>query len=732
LISNKDFENISNKFSQESLESISHACNIAYKNGKKVCTSIDLFQSLCQNQLILQFLEQIKFDYKSILEKIKFQTNNLQVPIRIRKGVVVFSPDLKVTIYRSFLISKNSPIDIVGLEDIFLSTLYSSQINQIAKNLNINISKFENLINSLKGDKPKKSSHQDITFDRYFINISNKASSGKLDQVVDRESEFSQVSRILSRKDKNNVIILGEAGVGKSSVANLLAIKILNNNSLSKLQNIDVLEFNISSFTSSLLSRNSNDLIEIFKDKLIEMGRAILVIKNFNLNSNETTYENTILKEILGILLSIKNLRIILTMNSSAYKNALTNEPNLFNKFETVKIEEPSIDLSIKILKSISNKFEKFHNITINKDTLKACVSLSKRYIQDRFLPSKAIDLLDETCSQIVLENKTTLTIDDIKAVLSDKTGIPIEKLSVSEKKKLINLEIILNETIIGQKEAVHIVSEVVRRNRAGLKDPKKPIGSFLFLGPSGVGKTFLAKNLAKIIYNNEQSMIRLDMSEFSESHTVQRLIGSPPGYIGYGEGGQLTNPVWERPYSLILLDEIEKAHPNIFDIFLQVLDEGRLTDGQGRTINFKNTIIIATSNIATEEILAKFSKKDKKLSGFERDRFYEEEILPLLKSGFRPEFINRFDEIVVFNPLGINDLKIIARLQINKIQKRLTDKEIKIKVSDTKLQDLAQKSYNPSFGARPLIRLIQENIENVIAKKIINGEIKKGDTISL
>ncbi len=378
-----------------------------------------------------------------------------------------------------------------------------------------------------------------------------------------------------------------------------------------------------------------------------------------------------------------------------------------------------------------SQKLEDFHSVKIDDNAIRDSVVLSKRYIQDRHLPDKAIDLLDEASSKIALENKTVLTTEDIRDIISNRTGIPVNSLSADDQSKLSNLEELLAQSVIGQPHGIHVVSEAIRRARAGLKDPNKPTGSFLFLGPSGVGKTELAKVLAREIYNTEKALIRLDMSEFSEQHTVQRLVGAPPGYVGYDEGGQLTNPVWDQPYSLILLDEIEKAHPKVFDVFLQVLDDGRLTDGQGRTVDFKNTIIIATSNIASSEIMEEIKKAEDKET-LSSSEFVDNIITPILRDYFRPEFINRFDEIVVFNPLGIEELIQIAKLQIKKIQKRLEEKGIIIEVSDETLRSFATEAYNPDFGARPLKRLLQDRIENVIAKSIIDGKIKEGDTFRI
>ncbi|MBN2016010.1 ATP-dependent Clp protease ATP-binding subunit [Candidatus Dojkabacteria bacterium] len=723
---------ITNKFSQGALNALLAACKLAFENKRSVCTSAHLFQVLCKDPNVQRILGQINFDYTQVLNQVPDLLKNLQYPASTKSGVVVFSPDLRATILRSYLIEKAIPNGIVGVEDLIIATIYSPPIFSLIKKLDFDLSYIESFLNTVKGGSPSPKTDGSSQLSRFTINLIEKAQKGELDIVVDREKELAQITRILVREAKNNVILLGEVGVGRSSLVNLLTQRISSQQVPQQLEDNQILELNLSGLTSALVSRDFNEIIELFIEELTSRGNVIIFVKDFDLGTKEISIEKSLITNMLKSISTRKGVRLILSTTSVTYKELLTKEQAFSQKFETVKIEEPSFELSLRILENVAEKLSKYHKIKIPNDVIETAVILSKRYIQDKFLPSKAIDLLDEASSKAVLENKKLISVDDIRAVISEKTGIPIEKLTISEQKKLIKLEEILNQAVIGQKEAVHVVSEVVRRSRAGLKDPKKPIGSFLFLGPSGVGKTYLAKNLTRIVYDNENAMIRLDMSEFGEPHTVQRLIGSPPGYIGYEEGGQLTNPIWERPYSLILLDEIEKAHAKVFDIFLQVLDEGRLTDGQGRTVDFKNTIIIATSNIASEEILLKLSQKKQSLVGFERERFYEEEILPLLKHYFRPEFINRFDEIVIFNPLGIAELKIIAKQQINKIQERLEDKNIRINISDTKLEELARKSYKPAFGARPLIRVIQEDIENVLARKIISGEVKDGDVLNL
>jgi len=517
-------------------------------------------------------------------------------------------------------------------------------------------------------------------------------------------------------------------GVGRKSIVESLVSEISQSN-IFQLRNCKIYELNIKGFANALSMRNFQDFSDMLDQELTKFEGSIFLVRDLEIATDDTSYEKAVTLQLIRTFILSGKVRIILTMTSTNFRKFESREQSLSNYFEIIKINEPDYETVIQILQKASIRLINYHKVNIDNTILIKAIELSKRYIQDKYLPAKAIDLLDETCTKVSIERKKDVQLSDLLSVISEKTGIPTEKISEGEKEKLLNLENELNRVIIGQNRAIHTVSEVIQRSRAGLKDPKKPIGSFLFLGPSGVGKTYLAQNLAKNIYNSEKAIIRLDMSEFSESHTVQRLIGSPPGYIGYEEGGQLTNPVWEKPYSFILLDEIEKANPKVFDIFLQILDEGRLTDSQGRTVDFKNTIIIATSNIASEEIVR--ITTDQNQNEFDFEKFTEDELIPVLKQYFRPEFINRFDDIVIFNPLGKEQLVKIAKLQIESISERLKDKKISINVSEEKLIEFAEKSYNPAFGARQLLRFIQDKIENVVAKKILSGEIKEGDIVN-
>jgi ATP-dependent Clp protease ATP-binding subunit ClpC len=722
---------ISQNFSGKVLNLLLDACEYAHEHRHHICTSLHLLRVVLNDELVMNFFQQQDVDQALVKQKTELFLRNSQLPFRLSPGKVFFSPDLKIVLLQSYLNALKKNPAIVDLEDVFFALLNNTHISKILGEVNISPANIEKTINKVQ----PSSALSDAGFailERYTQNLLENKDVVDQEIIVDREKELAQMTRILVRKTKNNVILVGEQGVGRGAIVHLMVQNIKKGIKNGQIQFNQVLELNLAGLASAIVMRNTGELSHELLEEISKFGNVILFIRNFEVLTDEMSIEKMLAVNIVKTIISIEGVRLICSMSSASYRKLIAKESALSEQFEMVKVNEPSIEVTIAILSSIAEKLSRFHKISIESQVIELCATLAKRYIQEKFLPSKAIDLLDEVCSKVVLENRKEVSVDDVKTVISEKTGIPIEKLTVTEQKKLIDLEKILSHEVIGQEEAIRVVSDVIRRSRAGLKDPKKPIGSFLFLGPSGVGKTFLAKNLAKIVYDNENAMIRLDMSEFSEPHTVQRLIGSPPGYIGYEEGGQLTNPIWERPYSLILLDEIEKAHPKVFDIFLQVLDEGRLTDGQGRTVDFKNTILIATSNIASEEILDRLESRKDVLTGFDREKFYDEYILPILKQYFRPEFINRFDEIVVFHPLTLEELEKIARIQIQKTQERLVEKNIQLIVSDERLKEYAQRSYNPSFGARPLIRLLQEQVENMLARKIISGEIKEGETVHL
>lgn len=505
---------------------------------------------------------------------------------------------------------------------------------------------------------------------------------------IGRDKEINKIDMILQRSIKNNVLIIGKGGVGKTTLA--IQIKKL-------IKNINII--------------NPTNSLEDLK-------------KFLNLNKNQIfildeifTFEPEKIKYI------IDNAQIIGTANDIAYKKFSLDYPHLISKFEVISLEEPSIEEMKAIINLHQKKLSEKFLINFQQSLTDEIINLAKRYIIDEVFPSKGILLLEEVVFMAQNQKTTLVTVDMVKVAISQKTGIPITSLTEFEKKDLSSLPFRLKEKVKGQDHAIEKISQTIQKSRLGLGKKNKPIGSFLFVGPSGVGKTELAKVIAKEVFGDEESMIRFDMSEFSEAHTVQRLIGAPPGYIGYEEGGQLTNQIKNKPYTLVLLDEIEKAHPRIFDIFLQILDDGRLTDGQGKKVDFTNTIIIATSNAGIEDILDMINE------GKKQDEI-EKEIKEILEDYFRIEFINRFDDIIIFNSLDVKTLEEIAKIQLKKLSIELSKHNIELLIREETIKYLAKESYDPKYGARGLLRLIQDKIENKLASMIIESKLKGGEKV--
>lgn len=645
--------------------------------------------------------------------------------------IVIFSVDVKKILLIAFLEAQKFGRKMVEIDDIVLAMIQVPNVNKVLND--IDLFEAEKKTSERLGGSITTTNSQDTPIlSKYSVDLVQLATTGKINDVIGRDNEIQRVVQILTRQTKSNPVLLGEPGVGKTAIVEGIAKMIAEDKIVEPLRGVRILSLNLVSLISAANSiGRAENLIEGIIEEAKNSGNIILFIDELHtITGGGDSNEAQTIANILKPALARGDIHVIGATTLAEYRKYIEKDPALSRRFEPVRADEPSIETSILILTNVAKKLEEFHKVRITPDAIDSAVKLSKRYIQDRFLPDKAIDLLDEASSKIVLQGRDTLEAEDIRLILADKTGIPVQSLTTDDQQRLASLEQYLSTYVIGQEHAVHVVSEAIRRARAGLKDPNKPTGSFLFLGPSGVGKTELAKVLAREIYHTEKALIRLDMSEFSEQHTVQRLVGAPPGYVGYDEGGQLTNPVWEQPYSLILLDEIEKAHPKVFDIFLQVLDDGRLTDGQGRTVDFKNTIIIATSNIASDEILEVIKQNDK--SKLSDPDFIQETIIPILRDYFRPEFINRFDEVVVFNPLGKEELIQIARLQIKKIEQRLAEQNIKLVVKEETLQAYANETYNPQFGARPLKRLIQDQVENKVARMIIEGQVKPGGVLEI
>ena len=635
----------------------------------------------------------------------------------------------------------------------------------------------------VKVEKTKQNKNKKKKFlDTFGTNLTDKAKNNQLDMVIGRNKEIQRIIQILNRRSKNNPCLIGEPGVGKTAIAQGLAIRIANNNVPAKLLNKEVYLLDMTAVLAGTQFRGQfESRMKGIIDECKNYGNIILVIDEIHNIIGAGDGEHSMnAANILKPALSNGEIQLIGTTTLKEYRKYIEKDTALERRFQQVLVEEPSIDDSIGILEGIKKYYEDYHKVKISNDVIKQTVIMSEKYIHDRFLPDKAIDILDEACSRINLENKElfklemlkqelktvqaekeeaanadspenyekaadlktrecqlieqiddinsklklkNLTVQDIAQVIENWTKIPVKKITQAEKDKLLNLETNLHKRIIGQDEAVNSVSRAIRRNRAGLQNEKRP-PSFIFVGPTGVGKTELAKSLAYEMFGSEDSIIRIDMSEYMESHSTSKLIGASPGYVGYDDAGQLTEKVKRKPYSIILLDEIEKAHPDVFNILLQVLDDGKLTDSQGNTVSFQNTIIIMTSNAG--------SNLNNNSIGFGKQTVDKNKIEDSLKSVFRPEFLNRIDEIIVFDSLTKEQLLEIVDLMLKDTFKALNDKNISMKISKEAKNYILEKGTNIKFGARPLRRSIQRYIEDEIAEMILKGDLEPGNRISI
>ena len=641
-----------------------------------------------------------------------------------------------------------------------------------------------------------KSGNKTPTLEKFGRDLTEEAKKGKLDPVIGRSNEIDRVIQILCRRTKNNPCLIGEPGVGKTAIAEGLALKIANGEIPQLLENKRIISLDLTGMVAGTKYRG--DFEERIKAVIEEVSKAddiiLFIDEVHNLIGAGAAEGATDAANILKPSLARGELQVIGATTITEYRKNIEKDAALERRFQPVTVAEPNIEDTILILKGLRDRYEAHHKVKITDESIEAAVKLSARYITDRYLPDKAIDLIDEAGSKIRLQNSAVpesfkelelkiaeieeqkntaieqqdfekaaelrdkeaqlkkrlkddkenwscsnahysgeVTEKEIASIISDWTGIPVTQLTEEESERLLKMEDVLHKRIVGQDEAVVTLSKAIRRGRVGLKDPNRPIGSFIFLGPTGVGKTELCKALAEAMFGSENAMIRLDMSEYMEKHTVSRLIGSPPGYVGFDEGGQLTEKVRKNPYSVILFDEIEKAHPDVFNILLQILDDGILTDSQGRRVDFKNAVIIMTSNIGARLITEK-----KAAFGFnaaeetsEQDYTTVKELVTSeLKKAFRPEFLNRIDDIIVFRKLTEDDIKKIAEKMLNNLTKRLKGMDIDIVFADSAVSAVAKAGFDPVYGARPLRREIQSSIEDRISEKILDGSIKKGDSL--
>jgi ATP-dependent Clp protease ATP-binding subunit ClpC len=633
------------------------------------------------------------------------------------------------------------------------------------------------------------------TLEKYSRDLTQMAHEGKLDPVIGRDAEILRVIQILSRRTKNNPVLIGEAGVGKTAIVEGLAQKIDTNDVPEILSGKKVISLDLSAMIAG--SRFRGEFEERLKAAIEEVQRAqgeiILFIDELHTVVGAGAAQGAMdASNMLKPALARGELQAVGATTLDEYQKHIEKDSALERRFAPVYVEEPSEEDSVLMLHGLRDRYEAHHKVRFSDEALETAVKLSARYLTDRRLPDKAIDLMDEAAAKLRIalfslppelktmkqeldrmlaeeeqagierdyeraaqkkaerlrlereytEKRTkweaeheldeVVDQDDVAEVLAQWTGIPVSQMMETEAEKLLHMEDRLHERIIGQEEAITAISDAIRRSRSGLKDPKRPIGSFIFIGPSGVGKTELAKALAEFMFDDEDALVRIDMSEYREQHTVSRLFGAPPGYVGYEEGGQLTEAVRRRPYRVILFDEIEKAHPEVWNALLQILDDGRLTDGQGRVVNFRNTVLIMTSNLGTEFVRKAGSLGFLQPGDNGEDREAHKKIEKALKDTFRPEFLNRIDEIITFSQLSLEDMKHIVNLQMKEIRERITDQGLEITLTEEARVWLAEQGYDPAFGARPLKRALQKFLESPLSIKILEGEFIAGDTVSV
>ena len=695
----------------------------------------------------------------------------------------------------------------IGTEHLLIGLMREGEgvASGVLESLGVNLDKIRGETSRILSQKSQqaqsgsgaRSSTKTPTLDQLGIDLTTAARNSKLDPTVGREQEIQRVTQILSRRTKNNPVLIGEPGVGKTAIVEALAQRIADNDVPGTLQGKRLVTLDMGALVAGTKYRGEfEERLKKVVEEIRGSGNCILFVDEIHTMVGAGAAEGAVdAANILKPSLARGELQTIGATTLDDYRKYVERDPALERRFQPVKVEEPTVDETIDILRGIKGRYEEHHELEINEDALRAAASLASRFIADRFLPDKAIDLIDEAASRVRINHSTApisvkeamkmlesvrrekdeaissrqyehaaelrdretnlaeklsllekdweeekgnespvVTEEQVAEVVSMWTGIPVTRLATSEMERLVNMEEVLHEKVIGQSEAISVISKAVRRARSGLKDPKRPTGVFVFLGPTGVGKTYIPQKLAEFMFGSEESMIRIDMSEFMERHAVARLVGAPPGYIGYDEGGQLTEAVRRKSYSVILLDEIEKAHPEVFNILLQIFDDGHLTDAKGRKVDFRNTIIVMTSNIGSDLI-----RQDRSIGFFassggpqgEKEAYerMKGNVLDEVKRFFRPEFLNRIDGTIVFHALSREDMHEIVDLMLSEVSSNLIEKGISLDMTDEAKAWLAEKGYDPQFGARPLRRLIQDSVEDKLSDAILNGNLNPGDT---
>lgn len=848
------------KFTIKAQEAINNAIDSTQRHGQQAIEPVHLLAGVLKagENVTNYIFNKLGVNPDSISRSVEAEISHLP---RVTGGEPYLSSETNNILLKAEDMANRNGDEFIGLETILEAMVESTgNAARILKDAGVSAGNLREAVKELRGGKKVNSKSSEDTYQslsKYARNLVEAARQGKLDPVIGRDDEIRRVLQILSRRTKNNPILIGEPGTGKTAIVEGLAERIMRGDVPENLKDKEVYSLDMGALVAG--AKYKGEFEERLKSVINEVthsdGRIILFIDEIHTLVGAGKGEGAMdAANILKPALARGELRSIGATTLDEYQKYFEKDKALERRFQTVMVDEPSVEDSISILRGIKEKYENHHHVRIQDDAVIAAVKLSDRYISDRFLPDKAIDLMDEAAAKLRIErdsmpeeldeltrkekqleiereaikreqddaklsqlnkeiaeikekaadyrskwdaekeviakiqsNKSTIeqlkfeadkaerngdygkvaeirygkikalndeneklhedlkkrqggaaiikeevTPDDIADVVSRWTGIPVSRMFQSERDKLLHLEEELHKRVIGQDEAITAVADAVRRSRAGLQDPRRPIGSFIFLGTTGVGKTELAKALAEYLFNDENMMTRIDMSEYQEKFSVSRLVGAPPGYVGYDEGGQLTEAVRRKPYSVVLFDEIEKAHPDVFNILLQVLDDGRLTDNKGRVVNFKNTIIIMTSNLGSQYIQSRFDAL-KENSGAEYEKTVEEtknHVMEMLKKTIRPEFLNRIDEIIMFRPLEKDQIKQIVNLQITGIQKLLASQEVKLEVSENAVRLIANEGYDPEFGARPVKRALQRMLLNDLSKKLIAGEVDRSKPI--